>query len=104
MPSNTTTPRARASGGRARSNGASKARSLPERTLLVQLGAAVAMREAVIAATRPMTSPTDVRARVSDVGKRAGDGVKRLEQRGERATSDLRRQVKRAVSQIRRNG
>jgi hypothetical protein len=74
-------------------NGAATARSLPERTLLVQLGAAVAMREAVVAATRPLASPGDVRARVSDLGKRAGDGVQRLEQRGERASSELQRQM-----------
>lgn len=98
----TTRSRARASanGG----GGAAGALALPRRTWLVQLGAAVAMRETVLAATRPLGSPGDARTRLSELGKRAGDGVKRLEQRGERANSELNRQVKRAVSQLRRQG
>ena len=85
-------------------NGARKTRSLPERTLLVQLGAAVAMRETVVAATRPLASPTDVRERISGLGKRAGDRVKTLERRGEEASTGLQRQMKRVVGTIRRNG
>jgi hypothetical protein len=83
---------------------ARKTRSLPERTLLVQLGAAVAMRETVVAATRPLASPTDVRERISGLGKRAGDRVKTLERRGEEASTGLQRQMKRVVGTIRRNG
>jgi hypothetical protein len=83
-------------------NGARSPRSLPERTLLVQLGAAVAMREAVVAATRPLARPGEVKTRVSQLGKRAGTGVARLEQRGERAGSELQSQMKRAMRQIRR--
>jgi hypothetical protein len=88
-----------------RANGAAgKPRSLPERTVLVQLGAAVAMRETVIAATRPLASPMEVRGRISELGKRAGERVKSLEHRGEQASTGLQRQVQRVVGTLRRNG